>query len=215
MISIYMVFHERFFMKSKDLPSFCSNSGDACPVFTDEALLYQIRNGSEAAFDELFRRYADRIRSLSKDYFSGSLTEDDWFQEGVIGFLHAVHAFRADGTASFSTYASVCIRNSLNSAWRKANNSGNLPLNQSVALEESVLSCMDSPEEEYIQKEHFRLFSEKYRQQLSAAEQNVIACYLAGYSYSEMAKRLGMNEKSVDNAVFRAKAKLKKYFKSQ
>lgn len=182
-------------------------------VFSDEDLIALIRNGSARAFDELAGRFRKTVSALSGSYYSESLTKDDWFQEGMIGFILAVRTFDESKKASFATYASVCISNKLRSAWKKANSSGNTPLNDSIIFDDSTVPPERSPEEDYIETESYRFFTESFLSELSETEKKVITCYLAGYSYSETAKKLNMTEKSVDNALCRVKAKLKKALK--
>jgi len=44
---------------------------------------------------------------------------------------------------------------------------------------------------------------------LSALEEKVLRLYLAGYSYSQIADAVNSSEKTVDNALCRAKNKLR------
>ena len=182
-------------------------------VFSDEELIRLIRNGFSAAFDELAGRFRKSVSVLSGSYYSESLTKDDWFQEGMIGFILAVRTFDESKKVSFSTYASVCISNKLRSAWKKANSSANTPLNDSIVFDDSTVPPEKSPEENYIETENYRFFTESFLNELSETEKKVISYYLAGYSYAEVAKKLGMTEKSVDNALYRVKSKLKKALK--
>lgn len=181
-------------------------------AFSDEELVSFIRNGSEKAFDELAGRFRKTVSALSMNYYSESLTGDDWFQEGMIGFILAVRTFDESKATAFSTYASVCISNKLRSAWKRANSSGNAPLNDSLILDDTCVPPEKSPEENYIESESYRFFAESLLNNLSETEKKVMTCYLSGFSYSETASKLGMSEKSVDNALCRAKAKLKKAF---
>ena len=182
--------------------------------FSDEELISFIRSGSEKAFDELAGRYIRTTSFLAKSYHSESLTHDDWLQEGMIGFILAVRTFDAEKETSFSTYASVCISNKLRSAWKKANNSGNALLNDSLIFDDAVVPPVRSTEENYIESETSGFFSDNLLKNLSETEKNVISFYLAGFSYSETAKKLSMTEKAVDNALCRAKTKLRKALKT-
>lgn len=177
---------------------------------SDECLISLIKQGCDKAFNTLIFRYTGMVSLLSKKYFSPSLTSDDWFQEGMLGFLSAVRTYKADGGASFATYASVCIRNRLNSSLQKALNSKNGNSAEEVNLHDDIIIPVVSPEDNYIADENYRLFTENAFKHLSVTEQNVIGYYLAGFSYTEISEKLGLSEKSVDNALYRAKAKLKK-----
>lgn len=179
--------------------------------YTDNELITLIRKGSDKAFNLLIFRYTGMVSLLSKKYFSPSLTADDWFQEGMIGFLDAVRTYDSDGGASFATYATVCIRNRLNSSLRKVKHSADESPSDVISINDDMIP-MDSPENDYIENENYRLFTESAFKQLSETEQKVIGYYLAGFSYVETAEILGISEKSVDNALCRAKSKLKKVF---
>ena len=50
--------------------------------------------------------------------------------------------------------------------------------------------------------------------ELSAFEKQVLDLYLTGMTYSQIAKVLGRDEKSTDNALQRVKAKIKKILKN-
>ena len=177
--------------------------------FSDEELVSFIRDGHEKAFDELAGRYIKTVSFLSGKYFSAELTHDDWFQEGMIGFILAVRTFDRSKDVSFATYASVCISNKLRTVWKKANRIVDTVLD----LSDTFDSPIQSTEENYIESENYMFFTEKLLSTLSETEKKVISYYLAGFSYSETAKETGLTEKSVDNALFRAKAKLKKALK--
>lgn len=205
-VACILVNNKRFFMSDKEKISNFT-------VFSDEELISLIRNGSGKAFDELADRFRKTVSSLARNYYSESLTQEDWFQEGMIGFILAVRTFDETKDVAFSTYASVCISNKLRSAWKKANSSSNAPLNDSIILDDSCIPPEKSPEENYIESESYRFFTENFFNELSETEKKVITCYLAGFSYSETANTLDMTEKAVDNALCRAKTKLKKAVK--
>lgn len=182
-------------------------------TFSDKELLIMLKNGSEKAFTEIIKRYSGMVLSISGSYYADALTPDDWFQEGMIGLLNAVKSYNDKTDTSFSTYAGVCIRNRINSVWRNSNSNKNLPLNNCVELTENTLPCVNSPEEDYIINEQYLYAVSSFMEQLSPTERDVFLCYLSGFGYNETAEKLGINEKSVDNALCRAKIKLKKAIK--
>ena len=178
--------------------------------FSDKELLVMLKNGSEKAFTEIIKRYSGTVMSISCSYYADALTSDDWFQEGMIGLLNAVKSYNDKADTSFATYAAVCIRNRINSVWRNSNSKKNFPLNNCVELTETTLPCVNSPEEDYIINEQYLYAVSSFMKQLSPTERDVFLCYLSGFGYNETAEKLGINEKSVDNALCRAKIKLKK-----
>ncbi len=188
----------------------CSENQADYGAYSDKELLIMLKNGSEKAFTEIIKRYSGTVLGISGSYYADALTSDDWFQEGMIGLLNAVKSYNEKTDTSFSTYASVCIRNRINSVWRNSNSKKNLPLNNRVELTETTLPCVNSPEEDYITNEQYLYAVSSFMKQLSPTERDVFLCYLSGFGYNEIAEKLGINEKSVDNALCRAKIKLKK-----
>lgn len=182
--------------------------------FSDDKLISLVREGSREAIEALLLKYKGCVSYYAGKYFSDSLTFDDWYQEGMIGLLHAVRTYRAEEEVSFSTYASVCIRNRLASCFKKTKNSKNLALNSAVPYEDISDLTVNSLEDDYIANENFRHVEQVFLSQLSQTEQRVMRYYLAGFSYTEIANELSITVKAVDNAVCRAKNKLKKALKS-
>ena len=78
--------------------------------------------------------------------------------------------------------------------------------------EEQPQTETPSPDQMLIDKEQYHLCLEQIRQSLSPFESKVFHCYLDGDDYRQIAKRLGVNEKSVSNALVRIRRKLKTVF---
>ena len=181
--------------------------------FSDEKLLSQLRNGSDKAFAEIVKRYSGAVRYMTRSYYADTLTEDDWFQEGMIGFLNAVKSYDEKSGVLFSTFASVCIKNRINTVWRRTKKCEDTDSSSFEDLYENNHPSVNSPEDEYINNEQYLLAVSDFLDKLSTVEREVFLCYISGYGYHEIARKLGINEKAVDNALCRAKAKLKKSFR--
>jgi RNA polymerase sporulation-specific sigma factor len=68
-----------------------------------------------------------------------------------------------------------------------------------------------NPEDMIINQENLGNIHQKINEVLSGLEQEVLAAYLDGKSYQEIAEALGRHVKSIDNALQRVKRKLEKY----
>ncbi|MEG1556932.1 MAG: sigma-70 family RNA polymerase sigma factor [Oscillospiraceae bacterium] len=141
------------------------------------------------------------------------LESDDLIQEGFIGLFNAIESYDKSKGAAFSTYAITCIDNSIKSAQKAAQRKKHSPLNGYVSLcedaESPTLISAYSPEDLAILREECDALQQKIDDNLSAFERAVLALHLEGYDYSSSAKRLGKTPKSVDNALQRARKKLK------
>jgi len=70
--------------------------------------------------------------------------------------------------------------------------------------------CLN-PEELFIGKENVENIGVKIDQNLSKLEKEVLALYLNGISYQEIAKIMNRSPKSIDNALQRVKKKIEKF----
>ena len=120
-----------------------------------------------------------------------------------------------------ATFAIMCVKHQIQTAIKKANTKKNMTLSNSVSLqsfsekndEEDFLPMnlifQVSPDEKVISRENYKDLILKIKNILSKKEYEVLKFYLRGYSYKEIAKILGLNEKSIDNSLSRIKNKIK------
>ncbi len=67
-----------------------------------------------------------------------------------------------------------------------------------------------NPEDLLIDKENAQQLEKQIEKELSPFENQVLDLYLTGMGYVQIAKVLGKDEKSTDNALSRIKGKVKK-----
>ena len=176
----------------------------------EAATLSQIkaaRRGSEAAFGALLLREMPVVKYFARLATCSYLDYDDAVQEGLIGLFAAINRYETGQGASFETFAAACIRNSVLAARRSAARKKHAPLNQSVPLSEA--QSIPGPEESAIAHEEVSLALQKARSVLSPFEKRVLLYHLDGYSYTEIAKRMAVEKKAVDNALTRLRRKLR------
>ncbi len=180
-------------------------------VLSDEELALDVRNAD--AFAELASRYLGLVGNIARRFRSDSSPEDeDLVQEGLLGLYSAALTFDSDGKASFRTYASVCITNRLKNEVRNHSSKKNSLLNHSLSLDDLSIVDMDteaSPELMLETQENFSAVLNQIHVSLSDFERKVLALYLTGYKRSEISEKLGISVKAFDNALQRARQKLK------
>ena len=156
--------------------------------------------------------YMPYIQKRANSVKIAGLEKDDLVQEGLIGLFKAINSYdKLLGTA-FSTYAITCINNCINTAVKQAARKKHLPLNSYLSLSnEDGIELRDtySLEDVAISKEEYDSLQKKINDDLSEFEKDVLALYLRGYDYTALAERLDTTAKSVDNALQRARKKLK------
>ena len=184
---------------------------------TDEQLCARVAAGDRSAEEALVLRHTRLVRMCARPFFLAGGDSEDLIQEGMLGLLAAIREFKADRGARFSTYAQVCIRRRIISAVRVAAGGKNAPLNDYVSLESSLSvgemesSAPGNPEDVVIRQEALRALETAIASQLTELEAQVLARFLEGSSYAEIAEAVGRSPKSVDNAVQRIRRKVARH----
>ena len=199
----------------------------------DEQLIALCRIGDDEAYSVLVARYLFTVRNRASVYNNSGIHIDlyvdgekavevkdereeikfeDLVQEGFIGLLNAVKCYESNFDTSFSTFAYLCIDRNILSAVRKSLAKKQIPKSALSFIEDEQNlqeNISRSPEEILIAKENLSAMKQKIAEILSDTEREVLDLYLLGYSYSKIAEKLELSEKSVDNAIQRMRKKLK------
>jgi RNA polymerase sporulation-specific sigma factor len=190
----------------------------------DLQLVIRARNGDTGAMDALIRRYTGFVRLKASSYFLAGGDSEDLIQEGLIGLYKAVRDFRSDKETSFRSFAELCITRQIITAIKTATRFKHAPLNtyvsfsQTPAGQESEGDCtlgdalpgpsVDEPSVCVISTEELQSLVFCLGTGLSPLEADALRLYLEGSSYEEMADRLDVDTKTIDNALQRVKRKI-------
>lgn len=180
---------------------------------TDEQLITLSRGGDKSAESALLEKYSPLAKAVSAGFFISGGTDEDLFQEGMVGLYSAIGSYSPELGANFSTYAYKCIRNAVIDAVKKSLGAKHSALNNFVPIVEIAGDTpVFDPEDELIRREQRREFLLKISKLLSSFEFKATVLYLDGFSTSEIAASLKKTPKSVGNAIARAKNKLQKSY---
>ena len=209
-------------MKSQD-----SVLTDKYESFSDEELICRLRDGESEINEYILNKYKNLVRAKAKTMYILGADSEDLIQEGMIGLFKAVKDYDPGRDASFLTFAELCVSRQMYTAVTASGRKKHLPLNSYISIyagedseegtpsvAETVSAGNDSnPEDLVIDKENVERIEKLIETELSAFERQTIELYLIGMNYTEIARVLGKDEKSTDNALQRAKAKIKKQMK--
>ena len=190
----------------------------------DEQVVAMAQSGDSVASEYLLCKYKNFVRSKARSYFLIGADHEDIVQEGMIGLFKAIRDYQAERLSSFRAFAELCITRQIITAIKTATRQKHIPLNSYVSLnkpiyeEESDRTLMDvitegrsaDPEELLIGRESYVNIESRIDEALSPLERRVLAAYLDGKSYQEIAQMLDRHVKSIDNALQRVKHKLEK-----
>ena len=179
-------------------------------------LVIRSRGGDQDAFAELVYKYDPLIESLVRKFYDENvvgLNKDDLRQEAVLKLYKAVLSFDTEQTeVEFGLYAKICISNALVSQIRLYKQKITEPLNES--LESNCDSVNDQdPAERILEEERVAALYSLIRGNLSSYEYRVWRLYVSGKTANDIGKIVGADEKSVNNAVYRIRKKLRERLK--
>ncbi len=183
-------------------------------ALSDWSLLSRYRDGDEEACTVLLARYANLINRRILYVTVNGIDKDDIRQEAYMGLFNAIRTFSPDKNASFCGYASLCVGNSLKNLFAASSTKKARAYRQTVSIDDIEAVDMrgnDSmnPEALLLNQEACGELKKLMESVLSGFERDVLFYYLSGRGYNEVAERLRTSPKSVDNALQRARRKLK------
>ncbi len=161
------------------------------------------------AVSALVSRYFRLVQKKAYCFACDYAEPEDLAQEGFLSFLNAVNSFDAARGTKFSSFADVCITNGIRSAVLKLGKKSEESFSE--AFEEKIGDGL-SPENIWFEKETMFDIYDEIASLLSEKEWSIFKLYLDGASYKEISEKLDISLKSVDNAVFRVRKKLKALF---
>ena len=175
-------------------------------------LIVVVRNGDQVAFAALLERYKPLIDAAVAKFSSDeafSLYREDLKQEASLVFYNSILAYDLEqNEVEFGLFAKICIHNALVSVLRSLKRRTEEPIAQ---IPESLLTVQDfdDPLSRMLERERLKSLYAVIRKNLSALEYEVWQLYMSGRSSAEIADRLGTDQKSVNNAIYRIRKKLR------
>ena len=172
------------------------------------SLIELARSGDENSFADLTVMYKPLIESSGKIYAAkcGNVlfTEDDFIQEATLGFYSAVQTYKPSDEVTFGLYAKICVRNRLVSLLRTASKKA-----KNTEKGEEKRKGYTDPVYSFFDEDVASQMEKRIEELLSGFEYSVFRLYIQNKSYKEIAETLGRSVKTVDNALYRIKNKLK------
>ncbi|MBR6708906.1 MAG: sigma-70 family RNA polymerase sigma factor [Clostridia bacterium] len=183
------------------------------------SLLCAVREGDQHAFSSLYTQYLPLIGQLVSRLmpkFARREDAEDFRQEAALALYQAALAFRLDqDKVEFGLFAKICIGNRLIDKLRILDRyEKNELFSEDGMLAGALLAAAAEPADadpaaQLIDEETTATLIARIDGHLSPYEKRVFRLYLSGYSANEIAQAIGRDEKSVSNAVFRIRRKLK------
>ena len=180
------------------------------------------------AFSALLSRYRPLIERMVSRYANqaygavvNAVDRQELDEEARIALYHAARLYRSGTHATFGYFARVCIRNRLISFLRKQKHEeyylriddGDTETDHRSVRSDAL--TVGDVGEQVAAEDAFRALFDRFLASLTDYEKNVFHLYVKGCSYKEIASALDVSQKSVDNAVYRIRVKLKQQLQAQ
>lgn len=189
-------------MKSNDLPNH---------IDIDEKKINKIIIEHEYVIKIIIAKY----RILQKDV-------DDAMQEGRLGLLKAINAFKENKGANFNSFASLCIERQILSFLRNQNRKKNKinaycysyeNLNPEYELKNSNKHYKSEIEEYILTKIHYNDVYSNAITRLNILEKTIFKQYIYGYTISELSEKYKIPKKQIYVIIAKAKKKINEILK--
>ena len=179
------------------------------PDLTLRELILQAQAGSRESYLALCARYRPLLEASVSRFGTTEMTlqeRADMREEAERVFLSAISSFDVEQDAvDFGLYAKICLRNGLISEWRHLSARRRVT---TLQLTEEEAEGED-PAARLVEDERFRQLCHIVRGHLSDFENRVWWQYVTGVSVADIAIELGRDERSIHNAVYRIRKKLR------
>ena len=177
-------------------------------------LISSVREGDQEAFAILLELYKPLIEA-SVNRFSSDDTfgvyGEDLRQEAWLVFYNSIMAYDLEQSeVEFGLFAKICIHNALVSQLRMLKKHSEEPMD---TLPEDSSQSIETPAEKILQQERMRSIYAIIRKNLSAFEYSVWQMYISGRTSTDIASGMNTDKKSVDNAIYRIRKKLRALLK--
>ena len=177
-------------------------------------LAARARSGDADALAGMVLELLPQIHRKAAVLARGGMEPDDLAQEGAIGLLRALDRFDPAHGVPFASFALICAERQMISALRRVRCESHSPAEPLLSIDELAQelpsgSVTGNPEARLLMQERLRAVFRTAEERLTPFEKQVLAGFLRSASYRETAGRLGLSQKSVDNAMQRIRRKLR------
>jgi RNA polymerase sigma factor (sigma-70 family) len=176
----------------------------------DGVLVDAVRDGDDAAFEELYRRYQARIAGFVRSMLHDEARAEDVAQEA---FLSALRRMRATDTEiNFKPWIYQIARNAAIDSYRRNNHAVEVSMDAADGLRASdrhrLVGLDGAPDSALITKERLTHLQGAFDELSDVHTRVLVMRELEGMSYREIGQRLDLTRPAVESALFRARRRL-------
>jgi len=176
---------------------------------TDRDLVEAVRDGDDSAFEELYRRYNDRIAAYVRRMVRDPARAEDLAQDAFFSALRRMRA--TDAEIAFKPWIFEIARNATIDHWRRTSRAEEISVEADDQLRPSDrgrLVGSSGPDAALVNKERLDHLRGAFDELSDVHTRILVMRELEGLSYREIAEKLDLTRASVESALFRARRRL-------
>ena len=176
--------------------------------YNDYELLDLIYDNDEVAYDIMLKKYKPIIYSKALEYYNylkanhyEGFTLDDFYEEGIIAFNHAIKKFDANKGTLFYSFLLVCLTSSFNYMYRSILTLKNRPLLKYQELDFEVKDS--SAVDPYDSIDNLDIYNtlDDYLDNLSQLDSAIITLRLNNFKYFEIEELLEVSSSRISRVI--------------
>ena len=184
----------------------------------EKIIIEEVRYGNSDNFNIILANYRMMIYKIINNYSlrygDYIISEEDLFQEASVGLYDACLKYDSSKNVKFSTFAYIVIKRRIQRVYkmyRETYGNENISLDNVDAYEYiNYSSYINEINYHYGSRELIDNIKEYY-EKLNKIDRKIIDLRIQKYSYKEIAERLNISRKVVDNKIYRIRKLLEKY----
>lgn len=179
-------------------------------------LIRKVKDNDYLACEEMINNYRQMIFSIINEYDleygDFKISSDDLYQEGLIGIYDACRAYEEGKDVKFSTFAYLVIKRRVNRCYR---NQLKNYVNECCSID--CIENKDKRKEFEVNTVSDNILTyrqeslEKKIRHLDDFDRQIVMLRLEDMSYLEIAKKLDVSKKRIDNRLYKLRKKFTKY----
>ena len=180
---------------------------------TDDQLVVAAQQGSDAAFDALFRRYRDRIGAYVRGIVSDHARAEDIVQDVFMSALRSLRATERD--VAFKPWVYEIAKNACIDHLRRSRRTSEVSIDSedfSPGDEGRLSATVASTDAAYSTREDLDVLKMAFSDLPEAQREVLVSRELEGLSYDKISSRTGLSRSAVESMLFRARRTLKDGF---
>ena len=172
-----------------------------------EELIKKAQDGDAEAIEYILNKYRTLICKYVNQYYIHGGDYQDVYQEGLIALWTAIKGYKVMSKCSFWTFANLCIKKGILDLVKKDNRIKHKILSDAMYSDDinNIITAQIHPEKRLVDKENVR----ESLCRLTILEYNAVMLHSAGLDLDEIAQKMMVSKKTIDNAIQRARRKAK------